>query len=153
MRKWMDLFEAAQDPTALVHQVAEELLADAGCTPEEFNNGRCMEFSDELERRDPRFHSYELGNFYNHPEGSDCSEATGFGEKWLAHHPEWVPPHGLTWQDLYYHYGFDWTGTHMWAWCDTNRLCYDIEALDGVLNLFDLPFFKRMIAHFQSIRG
>ncbi len=146
MRKWIALFETSHDPhTQLVHEVAAEFLAD-GCTPREFNSGRCMEFSDELERRDSSFHSFELGNFYNHPEGSDCGDATGFGEKWLAPHPEWQPPQGLTWQDLYDNYGFNWTGTHMWAFCEANRLCYDIEALDGVNNVLDLPFFKRMLA-------
>ena len=147
MRKWMNLFESADPHTQLAHEVAEELLAEYGVSAQEFNNGRCMEFSDELERRDSSFESLELGNFYNHPEGGDCGDATGFGENWLARFPEWQPPHGLTWQDLYARYGFDWTGTHMWAFCNANRLCYDIEAPDGVRNVLDLPFFQRMIAH------
>lgn len=148
MREWIDLFES-ESPTQLARKIAEELMSESGLTAQQFNNGRCMEFSDELERRDDRFHSFELGNFYNHDydEGEDAEDATGFSQQYLKPYPEWVPPQGLSWQDLFDHYGFNWSGLHMWAWCSENRLCYDIEAPDGVRNLFDLPFFQRQIAH------
>ncbi len=147
MREFIDLFESSDPHTQLAHEVAEELLAEAGVSAMDYNTGRCMEYADELASRDSSFDSLELGNFYNHPEGSDCHYATGFGEKWLATFPEWQPPSGLTWDDLYHQYGFDWTGMHVWAFCAANRLCYDIEAPDGVSNVLDLPFFQRIIAH------
>lgn len=146
MRGFINIVEGGQDPAAIAHQVRDELLAETGITAMEFNNGSCMDYADELERRDPSFHSLELGNFYNHPEGGDCNDATGFGENWLANHPEWQPPQGLTWQDLYDNYGFNWTGMHVWAWHEGTRLCYDIERPDGVSNVLDLPFFQRAIS-------
>lgn len=143
----IDLFENPIDPSQLAHEVADRMLKEYGQSAMDFNSGNCFDYSDELAGLYPHvFNSLELGNFYNHDydKGEDAGDATGFDEKLLAHYPNWKPIKGMTWDQMF-HRGFNWTGTHGWAYCKANGLSYDIECPEGVANFLDLPFFKRFI--------
>lgn len=152
MRNWITLFESA-DIREMTHALRDELCQENGKTPLQMNSGQCDEFADALERMDSRFVSYELGNFYNHTTG-DCDDATGFDVD-LIHRiiPNWKPPADFTWEEAFNESGLSWTGTHVWAHCSENGLSYDIENVDGVENVFDLDFFKRIFAHYRGLRN
>lgn len=150
MRKWINLCETI-DPAAVVHALRDKWIAEMGKTPKEINNGLCFDFAEALEHQHPdMFEAEGFGNFMNHDfdAGEDCDDATGFDQKWLQHKPKWHPPEGLDWDDMFKI--FSWDGTHGWAYCKQNGLCYDIEHPDGVANVFDLTFLQPHIRHYRD---
>lgn len=152
MREWINLFESA-DIAELTHSLRDRLCRENNKTPQQMNSGQCDEFADALEGEDPRFESMELGNLYNHTTG-DCDDATGFDVEMIHRiNPHWQPPADFTWEQAFDECGLSWTGTHIWAFCSANGLSYDIENVDGVANVFDLEFFKRIFAHYRAARN
>jgi hypothetical protein len=145
------IFEGAEDPSAIVHRLRNQWVEQQGKTPQQINTGQCFDFAEELESEHPElFEAEGFGNFCNHDwNAGQCSDdATHFEyEKWMEPRG-WHPPHGLTWDDMFELFRFD--GTHGWAYCGRNGLCYDIEAPDGVKNVFDLPFLQRIIHGYLS---
>jgi hypothetical protein len=69
------------------------------------------------------------------------------------HWPKVCPPDGLGWDDLDQlsqdanFFG----GTHVWLTMEGRH--YDAEAPDGVDNLFDLPFFVRVVSSWVAKKG
>lgn len=158
MRKWIDITEAAAiDINTITREMRDRLVAEYKQTPREINTGRCMEFCEELEREHPDlFESLELGNFYNHnyAAGEDAGDATGFDVELINRfNPNWRLPADFSWEEAFNDCGLNWTGTHVWAYCQYNGLCYDIENVEGVQNVFDLDFFKRIFDYCRSKRN
>lgn len=81
----------------------------------------------------------------------DDDERLGFDQERLAlRYPEASPPAGLEWSDMdeiSRRYGFA-GGSHVWV-CAGGRH-YDAEAVEGVENPFDLPYFRRVFEHFHA---
>jgi hypothetical protein len=51
---------------------------------------------------------------------------------------------------MFHDVGLNWTGTHGWAYCAKTQKCYDIECPEGVLNPFELPFFRGYFEDFKK---
>lgn len=152
MRNFINIvIEGVKAPAPIAHALRDKLLAETGLTPEQFNSGHCMDFADDLarEHRD-LFEEIEMANLFNHDyeAGEDSDDATGFDLDMVKKlFPVMEPPAGWTWDDLFQAVP---TGTHVWAYCHSDHHSYDIEAPDGVLNPLDLPFFQRLIHHYDA---
>jgi hypothetical protein len=84
----------------------------------------------------------------------DFTEGRPFDRELLAEHwPNVQPTQGLTWDDLDQlseDAGF-FTGTHVWITVGGRH--YDAECPEGVDNLFELPFFERVIESWNADRA
>jgi hypothetical protein len=142
MRKWLDLFENENDPSAIVLRVRDLWVEETGQTPRQINRGSCFEFAEALEAEAPHlFESIEIGNIFRYT-SKYSGEPVGYDEELLQKHwPKWKPFPNLTWEDMFTIAGLNWQGTHGWAYCAKTDKCYDVETPEGVENPFNLSFF------------
>lgn len=145
----------AQKLAAAIETVRDRLLAEGVESVQAINAGRCgCVVSDVAEELGGLDTFYQLGmsemgieQLMLHSEDEPC----GFDRKLIAKHwPGIQPPEGMDWDDLdavASHCNFD-AGTHEWIVLD--GVHHDAESPIGVLNLWDLPFFRRCVDGWQA---
>lgn len=133
--------DSPAEPAAVVAAVLAEWLG-SGREPDArtINAGSCEDFAEAVADACPDFEPIEFANLFNHDfDAGECSDdATGFDMAMVARlFPRAAPP--VPWEEAFRHVH---AGTHVWC-LHANGRSYDSEALDGVDDPFDLPFFLR----------
>ena len=145
----------AQKLATAIEIVRDRLLAEGVESVQAINAGRCgCVVSDVAEELGGLDAFYQLGmsevgieQLMLHADDEPC----GFDRELIAKHgPGIKPPEGMDWDDLdavASHCNFD-AGTHEWIVFEGKH--HDAESPNGVVNLWDLPFFRRCVDGWQA---
>lgn len=153
MQKKTEANSTAQRLTNSINEVLAFWIDTGTATnAKTINSGNCSEFSVDVminlggleTAYDLGINELDIAGLLEVGDGPD--NGPQFDRELLATHwPNIQPPDGLTWDDLdqlSVDADFD-SGTHVWLVLDGKH--YDAEAPEGVENLFDLPFFRRIV--------
>lgn len=128
--------------SSIIRRLREEYLInhELDCY-EHINSGLCVEFAEEV---DSELICGILSNdhFVTERDGSDGwngDENDVWSEKWIKEYNSY-PTQPYTIKDLTEKI----QGYHCWMYHENKH--YDAECPDGVINFFDLPFFKRYLS-------
>jgi len=133
---------------------------DKGCVDSayEINCGWCSDFADDLIGRAAQLQPVPSAQEVWVDDllmdlGGDGIEVRFDLERISERYPEIALPAGISWADMDViarDYGFA-GGSHVWSVIDGRH--YDAETPNGVVNPFDLPYFVRVMEHYQTTKN